>query len=95
MLTSMASSTMAGNVIRDACMNSGRPAASAKLCGCIQKVANGHLNRKDQRLAATFFRNPHKAQEIRQSDNRTHESFWSRYKVFGNTAEASCRSYTG
>jgi len=77
--------------IERACMKSGRSAASRSLCGCIQQAADMTLNRGDQKLAAKFFADPHRAQEIRQSDNRSHEAFWQRYKQFGATAEAVCR----
>lgn len=80
----------AADPIGNACLKSGRPGASRELCGCIQSVADHYLNRKDQKLAATFFRNPHRAQEIRQSDRRSHEAFWKRYKQFGAAAETSC-----
>ena len=76
--------------IEQACNASSRSVSRA-LCGCIQQVANATLNGSDQRLAATFFRDPHKAQEVRQSDNRTHTVFWQRYKRFGATAESYCR----
>lgn len=80
----------AGNIER-ACLKSGRSSASRALCGCIQQAADLTLNRSDQKLAAKFFADPHRAQEIRQSDNRSHEAFWQRYKEFGATAEAFCR----
>lgn len=91
LLTFMASSAPAGDLIRKACVRSGRPAASQELCVCIQQVADTVLTkRRDQRLAASFFRNPHKAQVIRQSDNPRNEVFWLRYKEWGNAAEKSC-----
>ncbi|MDY6860576.1 MAG: hypothetical protein SWN98_14685 [Pseudomonadota bacterium] len=77
--------------IESACLSSGRKGVSRAMCGCIQDAADLTLNRGDQRLAATFFRDPHKAQEIRQSDNRGHEAFWLRYKAFGTAAETFCR----
>lgn len=80
-------------MIDRACMTSGRKAANSQLCKCIQFVADQALTRSDQRLAATFFRDPHKAQVIRQSDNRSHEEFWQRYKSFGAKAESVCRGY--
>ena len=42
-------------------------------------------------MAAEFFDDPHRAQEIRQSDRRSHEAFWQRYKNFGQTAEIFCQ----
>ena len=86
-----------GNVTRSAsgpisaaCMASDRKARSPALCGCVQAAANMNLSSNDQRLAATFFRDPHRAQEIRQSDNGSHEKFWLKYKEFSQTAEAIC-----
>ena len=76
--------------IERACMSSPRKSASWRLCGCIQRVADQTLSRSDQRVAAKFFVEPHKAQEIRQSDNTRHEAFWLRYKEFGVSAAASC-----
>lgn len=75
--------------IDSACMKAGR-AADRALCGCIQQVANSTLSRGDQRKAAAFFKDPHKAQEVRQSSRRSDEAFWLRYKNFAATAEAYC-----
>ena len=77
-------------VITRACMKADRKAASRRLCGCIQAAANKTLSRSDQRLASKFFKDPHKAQEVRQSDRSSHEVFWKKYKHFGKTAEAYC-----
>lgn len=79
--------------ISAACVRSDRRAANSRLCGCIQAVANRELSGADQRLAAKFFRDPHQAQEIRQSDRRSHEIFWKRYRAFADSAEAQCRGY--
>lgn len=49
------------------------------------------LTPRDQRLAATFFSDPHRAQEVRQSRRRQHEAFWERYENFGVAAETFCR----
>ena len=80
------------NLIKNACMGSDRAGGNYALCGCIQDAANRTLTNSDQRLAATFFNNPHRAQEIRQSNRRSHEVFWERYRNFGNAAETFCRS---
>lgn len=80
----------AAGPIERACMSSPRQSASFRLCGCIQRVADQTLTRSDQRIAAKFFSDPHRAQEIRQSDNMRHETFWLRYKEFGATAAAAC-----
>lgn len=79
----------AGEIER-ACIEAGRQAASGALCDCIQQVADQTLTRSDQRLAAQFFEQPQKAQEIRQSDSARHEAFWLRYKEFGISASALC-----
>lgn len=79
----------AGRIER-ACLGSGRDAASRPLCDCIQRVADATLKRRDQRLAARFFRDPHRAQVVRQSDRRSHAAFWDRYRRFGAAAESHC-----
>ena len=78
--------------ISSACNASGRKAANARLCGCIQAVADTRLDRSDQRLAARFFNDPHQAQEVRMSDRSDHDAFWDRYRAFADSAEQSCRS---
>ncbi|MCT8161509.1 hypothetical protein [Pseudoruegeria sp. SHC-113] len=84
--------TLHAGTIERACLKSDRKSASRALCGCIQDVADLTLTRQDQKLAASFFKDPHRAQEIRQSDSRSHENFWQRYKSFGATAETYCRN---
>jgi hypothetical protein len=79
--------------ISRACMASERKARNARLCGCIQTVADRELSGQDQRIAVTFFKDPHRAQEIRQSDRPNHENLWLRYKAFSTRAEASCSGY--
>lgn len=74
-----------------ACLNSDRASASPELCGCIQRVADQVLTRSDQRLAASFFKDPQRAQDIRQSDRSDHEAFWKRYRTFGDTATKVCK----
>jgi len=91
MLTFPATLAQAG-VIERACNGSDRESASQALCGCLQDVADLTLSGTEQRLAASFFRNPQKAQDIRQSERATNERFWQRYKNFGETAEAFCAS---
>lgn len=84
-------SAKAGSTIERACVKSNRKAATRPLCGCIQDVADLMLSRKEQKIAATFFNDPHKAQETRQSDRRSDEKFWLRYKEFGAAARTYCR----
>ncbi|MCW8843045.1 MAG: hypothetical protein OQK00_06480 [Rhodobacteraceae bacterium] len=76
--------------LRRACLKSDRQAASRRMCRCMQQVADRKLRRSDQKLAASFFKDPHKAQEIRQSDSLGHERFWKRYKEFSVTFAATC-----
>lgn len=78
------------NVIERACLKSDRKASSRALCGCIQQAADLTLKNVDQRKAAKFFKDPHKAQELRQADGRANETFWLRYKNFGTTAAQYC-----
>jgi hypothetical protein len=77
--------------IEAACLKSDRSYGQRAICRCIQNAADLTLSNRDQRLAATFFEDPHRAQEVRQSDSRRHERFWERYKNFGRTAEVYCR----
>ena len=79
------------NEIERACLKSDRAGGNRTLCGCIQDAANLTLTSRDQRLAASFFRNPDRAQEVRMSDSRRDEVFWDRYQAFGRTAEHYCR----
>ncbi|WP_375263848.1 hypothetical protein [Palleronia sp.] len=90
----LAGATIAGcagaGAIETACNTSDRGANKRQLCSCIQQVADFTLDNRDQRLAAKFFKQPHLAQEIRQSDNQGHEVFWKRYNKFGDAAESYC-----
>jgi len=82
--------SLAVGIVERACLGSSRQGASRALCGCIQQAANLTLSGSDQKMASGFFKDPQKAQDIRQSDRRTHEAFWQRYKQFGATAQAYC-----
>ena len=77
--------------IDSACVRSERGARQPNLCSCVQQVANQTLSRSDQRLAASFFRDPHKAQVVRMSKRDADNAFWARYKAFTGAAEAYCR----
>lgn len=80
----------APGVISRACKASDRPAANARLCGCVQRVANQTLTKTERRTVAKWFSDPHRAQEIRMSDRGSDERLWQRYKNFGETAKAVC-----
>lgn len=89
--TAMAVSTpVSAGKIENACNASDRRASSRSLCSCIQSVADQLLTRREQSTAAKFFKDPHQAQEIRQSDNSRDEKFWVRYKQFGSVASRRC-----
>lgn len=81
---------LASGPISRACLGSDRKARSPERCGCIQAVANETLTASDQRLAASFYGDPHRAQVIRQSDNSSHEKFWLTYKDYAQSAAAIC-----
>ncbi|ETX27167.1 hypothetical protein [Roseivivax isoporae] len=83
--------SFANGPIKNACLGSDRSARNPRLCGCIQSVADSSLSNSEQRLAVTFFKDPHRAQEIRQSDRPNHERMWTNYKAFTNRAEQICR----
>ncbi|MBN2905766.1 MAG: hypothetical protein JXJ18_03550 [Rhodobacteraceae bacterium] len=89
-LLAMVSTPVFAGTIERACLKSDRPGVSRGVCGCIQQAADLTLTSGDQKKAASFFRDPHKAQVVRQSDRRTDAAFWERYKRFGATAEAYC-----
>ena len=77
--------------IENACLRSDRDAANRQLCSCIQRVANVTLGGGDQRLVASFFKNPDKAQTVRMSQSARDDAFWDRYKVFGEQAAMACQ----
>lgn len=86
----MAQGAWAGSAVEQACNRSGQSAASASLCSCIQGVADQVLKNSDQRVAASLFGNPDKAQKLRTSDAASTEAFWQRYSGFASAAAASC-----
>lgn len=80
----------AAGPIEKACNRSERQASNRALCGCIQQVADQTLKSGDQRRAAKFFKDPDQAQKVRMSKSDNDNEFWSRYKNFGEMAEAYC-----
>ena len=76
--------------LQQACQSDRRKASSRARCGCIQAVANRELSGADQRRGATMFKNPHRLQEIRQSNNAANERFWKAWKAYGQTAAKLC-----
>jgi len=82
---------MASGPISTACEQSDRKARSRALCGCIQAVANDTLTGSQQRRAVKFYRDPHSAQEVRQSDRPGDERFWRSYAAYAKRAEQICR----
>lgn len=84
----IASGASAG-AIDSACQTSGR-ANDPGICSCIQQVADMTLSNRDQRRAASLFRDPEKAQDVRMSDRKSDADFWDRYKNFASTAEGFC-----
>lgn len=89
-LVAMGTSAANAGTIERACLSSGRRAANGAVCGCIQNVANKTLSWSDQRKAAKLFTEPHRAQELRQSDRSSDEKFWDRYRAFGSVAQNAC-----
>lgn len=81
----------AAGVVEKACRQSDRTAANPQLCACIQQVANQSLNRKERKKVAKWFHDPHAAQKVRQSDRRSDEVLWKRYKAFGERAREVCK----
>jgi hypothetical protein len=93
MVMSVSAPAMASGPIQSACLNSGRSQASRQLCGCIQQVADMTLRGSDQRRAASFFRDPERAQKVKMSKSAADDAFWERYSAFGEQAEAFCAAY--
>ncbi|MEM9796910.1 MAG: hypothetical protein AAF919_10485 [Pseudomonadota bacterium] len=87
---SMSRNFSGGGPLQTACLRADRRAANVPLCGCVQSAANATLSRGDQARAASFFSDPHQAQVVRQSDRRSDEAFWQRYKGFVEVAERAC-----
>lgn len=79
---------LAAGTIEAACRAAGR--SDAALCACIQNAADATLERRDQRSAARFFADPHRAQEVRMSSRARDSAFWERYLGFAVHAEATC-----
>ena len=86
----ISSAAFAGPV-ESACLRSDRDAANRQLCSCIQRVANVTLNGGDQRMVATFFKDPDKAQKVRMSKSNRDDAFWDRYFMFGLQAAMACQ----
>ena len=80
----------ASGPISQACLRSGRDAANTRLCSCVQGTANQTLSRSDQDLAASFYRDPQRAQQIRQSNSSRNQAFWRRYTTYATRAEEVC-----
>lgn len=85
----MPSSATAGP-IETACLRSDRAQATRALCRCIDSVAQRTLTRAEQRRAASFFRDPQLAQDVRMSKSDRDNAFWARYRAFGDAAEQRC-----
>lgn len=86
----LAAGSVQANIIERACNRSDRSAANPRLCDCIGAAAALTLTRSDMRLASRFFRDPQRAQDVRMSESARNDAFWSRYRNFGETAEAMC-----
>jgi hypothetical protein len=90
--TVLGSGSAIAGPIGNACMDSPRARGNAALCRCIQAAADATLTRAEQRRAARFFRDPHRAQETRASTTEADNQFWRRYVSFGQLAEGQCAS---
>ncbi|MDW4499720.1 hypothetical protein R5H30_17125 [Sulfitobacter sp. D35] len=77
--------------IYSSCLKLNKREASKARCGCVQAVADMSLSSGEQRKGAVFYRDPHKAQETRQSDRAGDERFWTQWRAFGDQAERLCR----
>ncbi len=84
-------SMVSAGPIETACLRSDRAQATRAMCRCIDSVAQRTLTRSEQRRAATFFRDPQRAQDVRMSKSDRDNAFWARYREFGAAAERSCQ----
>jgi len=48
------------------------------------------LTKSEHAKVVRFFKDPHKSQATRQSDRRSEERFWQKYKQFGATVQSYC-----
>lgn len=76
--------------IETACLRTDRAQATRAMCRCVDSVAQRTLTRAEQRRAASFFRDPQRAQDVRMSSNARDNEFWTRYRAFGAAAERTC-----
>ena len=76
--------------ISRACLAADRSAASPRLCGCVQSVANRELSSADRSRVASFFGDPERAHAIKISDTRANDAFWDRYRSFISAARSQC-----
>jgi hypothetical protein len=89
-LVPLTASMAAAGPVEKACNQSDRKAANRSVCACIGQVADMTLRGGDQRRAASFFKDPDKAQIVKMSKRDADDAFWDRYKAFGEQAEAYC-----
>lgn len=87
---STGSTARANGPISQACLAADRSAASPRLCGCVQSVANRELSSADRARVARFFGDPEFAHAIRISDTTANDNFWRRYQAFVATARSTC-----
>lgn len=74
-----------------ACISADRPAASQRLCSCIDRAATQTLSVVDQNRAGRLLRSPELAERTQQSSRKSDKEFWKNYIGFANAAERSCR----
>lgn len=82
--------SFASGPISQACQKSDRSNANRQVCGCIQSIANRSLTNSDQKLAASFYNDPQKAQDVKMSKSTSHDAFWDRYKLYATQSERAC-----
>ena len=80
----------AGSKIEKACLKSDRKAVTRELCSCIQFVADQSLTRAQQSKGAKWFKDPHKAQQTRQSSRGSDEKMWQAWKKFSARTQEIC-----
>lgn len=76
--------------IESACRAVQEDAKATAQCGCVQAVANLTLSPAAQRRGAAFFKDPQRAQDIRQSSSALNAAFWEEWAAYGAQAETLC-----
>lgn len=91
LLKILAAPASAGPIERS-CLKSDRPAASRRLCDCVEKMAYKALPRREIGKVAQLMRDPERVDTVKRSSRSSDRALWQSYKKYAGRAEASCRA---